>query len=94
VITVRGTGRYDPVAQLEEAVGVYELFVDGRLVETELDEWARRFWTPEQVTAVLTDAGFADVRVTRAYSDGPPHADDPLLSVQAVAPGGGEPAAR
>lgn len=71
-ITLRGTGRYDPVTQVEEAVGIYELFVDGRLVETELNEWVRRFWTPAQITAAVTDAGFTDVGLT---------AKDDLLTV-------------
>lgn len=65
-ITLRGTGRYDAVTQVEEAVGIYELFVDGRLVRTELNEWVRRFWTADQITAALTAAGFTDVAVARA----------------------------
>lgn len=86
VITLRGTGRYDPARQVEEAVGVHELFVDGRLVETELDEWVRRFWTAGQITAALAAAGSTGVRVTRAHSDEEPGADDGTLSVLAAAP--------
>lgn len=62
-ITLRGTGRYDPSTQVEEAVGIYELFVGGRLVQTELNEWVRRFWTPGQITVAMTTAGFTDVAV-------------------------------
>ncbi|QJY45451.1 class I SAM-dependent methyltransferase [Pseudonocardia broussonetiae] len=76
-ITLRGTGRYDPATQVETAVGVYELFVDGRLVETELDEWVRRFWTPDAITAAVRGAGFADVAVAR---------QDDLLTVTARRP--------
>lgn len=70
VITLRGTGRYDPATQVEEAVGVYELFVGVRLVETELDEWVRRFWTAAQITAAVQDAGFAGVAVAPAPEEG------------------------
>lgn len=79
-ITLRDLGRYDPVTQIEEAVGIYELFVDGRLVQTELNEWVRRFWTAEQITAALAAAGFTDVRVSPA-----PHADDNSLIVATAA---------
>jgi SAM-dependent methyltransferase len=84
-ITLRDLGRYDPATQVEEAVGIYELFVDGRLVQTELNEWVRRFWTAGQITAALAGAGFTDVRVRPA-----PHApadDGSLLIATAAAPG-------
>lgn len=72
---------------VEEALGIYELYVDGVLVETELDEWVRRFWTADAITDALTAAGFVDVRVTRAFSDEPPRgADDTMLSVRARRP--------
>lgn len=85
-ITLRGTGRYDPATQVEEAVGIYELFVDGALVETELNDWVRRFWTAEQITELLTGAGYVDIRVTRAYSAEEPGAHEEKLSVIAVVP--------
>lgn len=86
-ITLRGIGRYDADTQVEEAVGIYELFVDGRLVESELNDWVRRFWTAEQITEVLTTAGFTAVEVTRAYSRAePPTAQDRELTITAVVP--------
>ncbi|GAA2557940.1 class I SAM-dependent methyltransferase [Pseudonocardia hydrocarbonoxydans] len=63
-ITLRGTGHYDAATQVEEAVGIYELFVDGALVATELNEWVRRFWTAGQITSALAGAGFDDVAVS------------------------------
>lgn len=85
-ITVRGTGRYDPGSQVEEAIAVYELFVDGRLVETELNDWVRRFWTAEQITGVLTAAGFADIVITKAYTSDAWTSEDAELSVTCRAP--------
>jgi hypothetical protein len=80
-------GRYDPATRVEEAVGIYELFVDGTLVESELNGWVRRFWAPAEIVAVVTDAGFVDVRVTRAFTTEPAAGSEPELSVLAIASG-------
>lgn len=85
-ITLRGTTEYDAAAQVERGVCVYELFVDGRLVETELDDWVQRFWGAEQIVAALSTAGFTDATVSRAFTVQAPSAEDVLLSVLARNP--------
>jgi hypothetical protein len=80
---LRGIGRYDPATRVEEGVGIYELFVDGTLVQTELNSWVRRFWEPAEIVAAVTAAGFVDVRVTRAFTGEPASDGEPELSVLA-----------
>jgi SAM-dependent methyltransferase len=66
-IVLRELGRYDPETRIEEGLGIYELFVDGRLVETELNNWVRRFWTAEELEIELSSAGFVDIEITEPY---------------------------
>ncbi|MEY2430724.1 MAG: hypothetical protein QOC92_449 [Acidimicrobiaceae bacterium] len=71
---------------VEEALGIYELYVDGALVETELNEWVRRFWTAEGIVAALEGAGFDHITVTQAFTSEPASAGDGMLSVTAARP--------
>jgi SAM-dependent methyltransferase len=78
-IVSRDLGRYDPATRIEEGLGIYELYVDGRLVETELNDWVRRFWTDDELENELRSAGFVDVAITAA--------DDGMLLAEARHPG-------
>lgn len=90
-IALRGTTDYDAATQVEHGLGIYELFVESRLVETELDDWAQRYWDAEDIVAVLERAGFAEVTVSAAFTTRAPTAQDVLLSVLAHnPPSGGE----
>jgi SAM-dependent methyltransferase len=62
-IVERALNRYDRATQIDEGLNIYELFVDGQLVETELNDWVRRFWEPDALEAELTRAGFVDIEV-------------------------------
>jgi SAM-dependent methyltransferase len=62
-IVERRVARYDAARTVEEGLGIYELYVGGKLVETELDDWIRRFWKPRALRAELELAGFTDVEV-------------------------------
>ena len=66
-IVSRDVGRYDPATHVEEGLGIYELWVDGRLAETELNNWVRRFWEADELEGELERAGFVDTVVTSAY---------------------------
>ncbi len=62
-IVSRDISRYDPTMLVEEGLGIYELWVDGRLVETEMNNWVRRFWTDDTLADELRGAGFVAVDV-------------------------------
>jgi SAM-dependent methyltransferase len=70
-ITLRAVERYDPATRVERGVGIYELFVAGRLAETEVNDWVRRFWTEDEIAAALGAAGFTEVRAVPPYEPGP-----------------------
>lgn len=82
IIVLRDLGR-DVRDGVEEALGIYELYVDGALVETELNEWVRRFWTPRDITTALEAAGFHAIEITRAFDAAPPSDADTIVSVRA-----------
>src|SRR4029077_17141659 len=57
-IVLRNLSRYDPATHAEEGLGIYELWVDGGLVETEINNWVRRFWTDTELEGELERTGF------------------------------------
>jgi SAM-dependent methyltransferase len=64
VIVSRDISRYDSQKRVEQGLGIYELWVGGHLVESELNNWVRRFWTPEEIEHELRATGFANVLIT------------------------------
>ena len=60
---MRNLSRYDPATRVEEGLGIYELWVDGGLFETEMNNWVRRFWTDTELADELHRAGFVGIDV-------------------------------
>ena len=87
VIANRQLNRYDPDTRIETGLGVYELFENGVLVETELDEWVCRYWEPDEVRGLLEDTGFVSVRATKAFTSLPLEGNETMVSSLAVKPG-------
>ncbi len=69
LIVSRDLGRYDPQTRVEEGLGIYELWVEGQLVESELNNWVRRFWTADELEHELQLAGFADIAIASVFDD-------------------------
>jgi SAM-dependent methyltransferase len=74
---------YDENEHVHLALGIYESFVDGTLVEAELDEWAQRYWDPLELAALLADVGFSDVRVCRPLGTEPAAGGDEDVTIYA-----------
>jgi SAM-dependent methyltransferase len=73
----------DWLAQRAESVQRYERWRDGRLVETELDPMAQRYWGLEEFVLALGAAGFADISVTGGYDRSrAPRAADRVLTFE------------
>ena len=60
-IRLAGHSEYDPASQLETMRNVYELKQSGKVIQTEHEVLHLRCYTPEQMVAELTAAGFTDV---------------------------------
>lgn len=67
---------FDAAERIERSLTRYELFVDGRLVDTELEEYTIRFYEPDDFRQLLESAGFVDIRASRPYSDEEPREED------------------
>jgi SAM-dependent methyltransferase len=86
-IANRQLNRYDAATRVETGLGVYELFEDGVLVETELDEWVCRYWEPDEMRGMLEGAGFVNINATKAFTSLPLDGDETMASFLAVKPG-------
>ena len=60
---------YDTKKQLQEDIHRYQLFNNGQLIETEVEQLSLRLYEPAQFQKLLEDIGFTDVRATRDYED-------------------------
>jgi SAM-dependent methyltransferase len=69
-----------------EGFGIYELFVDGKLVETQLNELPLRLYEREEMRDVLESAGFTDIVVTKGFTDEAATDEDWLLSFRCARP--------
>jgi SAM-dependent methyltransferase len=74
---------YDGTEHVHLGLGIYESYVGGALVETELDEWAQRYWDPLELAALLADVGFLDVRVCRRLGTEPAAEGDEDVTIYA-----------
>lgn len=55
--------------RLLRAAGRHERFVDGKLVETELDVYVERFYAETEFSELLRAAGFADIHASRPFDE-------------------------
>lgn len=86
LLTVEGVRTVtDWIDQRREAMLRYERWRDNRLVETQLEPMAQRFWGLEEFTLALTSVGFTDIKVTGNYDRGRPlRANDRTLTFEAT----------
>lgn len=74
----------DWLAQRRGARLRYERWRDYRLVETQLEPMAQRFWGREEFALALAAAGFGDIRVTGGYDrTRAPQSSDRVLTFEA-----------
>ena len=75
--------RYDPMSQLEHTEDRYEVYVEGKLVDSEHHRRspATRGYTREQATQLYKDAGFGELLLYRDFSFKPATANDNVLVI-------------
>lgn len=68
LLTLEGVrGRVDWLRQRAETIYRYERWREGRLVATEIDVMAQRYWGLEEFRLALTEAGFGGIEVVGGY---------------------------
>ena len=77
----------DPDEQIHRQIMRYELFENGRLVDTELEDFAVRYYERDQLQRLLAAAGFVDIRTARSYDDTEPSDEDDTVVIDCIRPG-------
>jgi len=88
LLTVEGRRqRTDWLTQRAEYLLRYERWRDNRLVETQLEPMAQRYWGLEEFSLALAAAGFEAISVTGGYDrTRPARASDRVLTFEAIRP--------
>ena len=85
LLTIEGRRtKADWLAQREERDVRYERWRDNRLLESQFEPMAQRFWGLEEFALALAATGFEAVSVTGGYERRPPRAWDRMLTFEAV----------
>ncbi len=75
----------DYANQVSTELHRYELWENGQLARTELEEFSLRWWSPSEIKMAMQLAGFSNVVVSGGYEYGrAPHSTDELISVEGV----------
>jgi SAM-dependent methyltransferase len=70
---------YDSQEQIERDSHKYELFKDGSLIETELEDFNVLVYERDEFQKLLEAKGFINVRATKAYQDTEPDREDTTI---------------
>lgn len=73
-------GDDDP--RVSHAIGRYELIKDGKLLETEFEDFHLRRYEPSEVVGLLEEAGFSDITALGWYDHHSPADDDWAVIVE------------
>jgi SAM-dependent methyltransferase len=72
----------DAQTQTYTSLERYEVFKDGQLLETELEETAGHSYMPGELEALLEEAGFVEVRTFKLLSDQPADQTDLEVTIE------------
>ncbi len=75
-IKITSSGKFDSANKIYCSANRYELILDGKVVESEIEEFNLRYYQPEQFTALLSECGFKRIQVQAAF--------DPRLPLKAA----------
>jgi len=76
LIVQSSLGQYAASERISYSLHRYELVIDGRLVETEMEEFNLRAYQPHEFQALLESAGFVDVNALKTFEQRAPDAED------------------
>ena len=78
--------QHHPDEQVHRQIMRYELFENGRLVETELEDFVVRYYELDDFQRLLDTAGFVGIRATRPYDDAEPGDEDDTVVFECTRP--------
>jgi len=73
---------YDEKSQLQHDVHRYQLFMNGQLIESEVEDFFLRLYEPAKFQRLLEETGFTAVRVTKAHADTPVEGNESVVVFQ------------
>jgi SAM-dependent methyltransferase len=76
LLVISWLGQYAASERTSYNVHRYELVVDGRVVETEMEEFNLRNYEPAELRALLAETGFVDIKLLKAFEQCAPDDDD------------------
>lgn len=79
-------GHYDGAAHISYSLGRYELVQEGRLLETEFEDFNLRFYAPEEFSTMLTDTGFTLIQLYKTYKFSAPDDTDDTIAFACTKP--------
>jgi hypothetical protein len=77
---------YDEKSQLQHDVHHYQLFMNGQLIESEVEHFSLRLYEPTQFEQLLRNAGFVTIRACKAYGDAGIEGNEPVVIFQCCRP--------
>jgi ubiquinone/menaquinone biosynthesis C-methylase UbiE len=78
-IVLSWLSQYHDGERILRSINCYEWIKDGRLLETEWEDFNLRLYDPEEFSALLTSAGFTAVQTFKAYGTGRPDDSDETI---------------
>ncbi|MEO8903172.1 MAG: class I SAM-dependent methyltransferase [Polyangiaceae bacterium] len=76
MIVLSWLGQYAASERTSYSVHRYELVIEGRVVETEMEEFNLRAYEQQEFQTLLESAGFVDVKALKAFEQRAPDTDD------------------
>jgi SAM-dependent methyltransferase len=76
LLVISWLGQYAASELTSYALHRYELVVEGRVVETEIEEFNLRYFQPSELQALVEAAGFVDVKALKTFEQQPPDSED------------------
>jgi SAM-dependent methyltransferase len=88
IIAWRLRRKYDPATHIWEMLFIIEKFINGTLVETEVNERTGKFFTVNEAVQYARAAGFKDIRASDWLTEDPPGDNSKVITVRCKKPAG------
>ena len=85
-IVVNWLNQPGPEAKVNSSLLRYDLIKDGKVLETEVEDFPLRFFEPQELHQLLAEAGFNGIKRWRLFEFMEPGPDDETLLFEATKP--------